>query len=460
MALCISSLDGHQVYVDPKDEHYPFFWNDLRVQAAYTAVSMCTTLLSAVIGGLITGWIMVLFPFPIHEFNDIDNFRVFDREYGHYDVLNDDDDDEEDDEQKYDPKYDSFRDTIRGPHFGEKFRWKWIRNRNGQRVHGVNRQNTAMIMEGDYGWGLRTEFDDEDVMGYRPTVHRGIQVVDSTVHLPIDDLEAMEWRQCVENGIMPNSKSISITKMLRDYYFDENEDHKQMEHGDALYDDEEAFYPSFCTAKVRNRKFEDFEDEKSEEKRSEQLDDGTKCDEFKYYLTVKLKSNVNVDRFERKHLNLVVVLDLGQTRNREMAEMMATMIRKQLRSTTDRRRFASEHILQSLDLVGNINVDALQQNIVSMRNSHRHHHSESVPLLFGHFQRDFSFLPFSESVTVNSLCSFFSFSNMSSVVVCGQDIDRQCDRRPHFKEEFLCFVVVGLSTMKSTKIESCSLRRD
>ncbi len=62
------------------------------------------------------------------------------------------------------------------------------------------------------------------------------------------------------------------------------------------YDGSKLFEPSYCYAKTAKL----------------QLDGETKDNhKFEYYMTVGLNSNIKTEEFKRKHLNLIIVLDIS-----------------------------------------------------------------------------------------------------------------------------------------------------
>ena len=170
IALLLSSLTN--VYLDPAlDDNYPFqLHHDLRFQAAFTILSMVTTLIIAIFGGGVTGWLMVLLPFPNYEFIDTDNFNnVILKTYDNV-------------EHEQDP----FRNTIRGKWFGNKYQ-KLAQN-NSQEM--MNRKDKIMtdqdtLRNQNYHWN-----DDHYTHGIGEPA--GIQVVDTIINgMGVDNTD---WR--------------------------------------------------------------------------------------------------------------------------------------------------------------------------------------------------------------------------------------------------------------------------
>jgi len=50
------------------------------------------------------------------------------------------------------------------------------------------------------------------------------EVDDSMINALDPEMVAMDWRHLIENNLMPDPKSISYAKVLRDYYFDDDEE--------------------------------------------------------------------------------------------------------------------------------------------------------------------------------------------------------------------------------------------
>ena len=94
------------VYVSSDNPDYPFLHKNVNIQAVYQITSFCVTLLISICSGILTGWIMLIFPFPSSEFTDKDNtFNVLYDEYSSH----------------------PYKDTIRCSHFNIKNRY----------IHGV-----------------------------------------------------------------------------------------------------------------------------------------------------------------------------------------------------------------------------------------------------------------------------------------------------------------------------------
>eukprot|EP01083_Nonionella_stella_P014841 41551_1 len=325
IALAMADVFGG-IYVDSEHPDYPFVWPDLQQQAQYTMVALCTTLLIAIFGGAVTGWIVVLFSFPNDEFCDSDNFKVFFAIGG----------------------TDPFRETIRGHHFAG-------RRSSATGLYSLvsaGRQDT--LLDGDFDW--RDELDASHPQNV------GIQVVDTMRMTHGMDLNEAEWRRYIELDMMPSRKSISYANILRDYYFDD--DNKED------VEDDEMFYPSFCTAKVLKQSFDE--------------DDGVTSkgeDEYEYYMTAKLNSNVDPSSFKRKHLNLVIVLDTAGAicadfeyddneegnKNMKLANMIIGMMNSHL-TRCDRVGVVAlsdkVQVLQTLKFVHEVDVDILKRQIV------------------------------------------------------------------------------------------------
>eukprot|EP01084_Bolivina_argentea_P110669 197563_1 len=107
---------------------------------------------------------------------------------------------------------------------------------------------------------------------------------------------------------MPPISSISYLGMFNEYYFDTtsklsntnmvtNNDEKNEEKDP----DVNLFYPSYCYGKSK-RVFNDNNNNNNDDEKKQ-------FEEYDYYMTVGLNSNIKMSEFKRKKLNLVIVLD-------------------------------------------------------------------------------------------------------------------------------------------------------
>merc|ERR1712154_10238 len=179
------------------------------------------------------------------------------------------------------------------------------------------------------------------------------------------------FRQCLEKNRMPSVKSITYNGLFSEYYFDT----KTRKHIKDKLDDEKTkndegsmlFYPSYCYAKTR--KLEVMKEKKH-------------SNEYEYYMTVGLNSNLRMNEFKRKHLNLVIVLDksgsMGSTFNADSGRSKSKMqvatesIVGLLKHLTSKDRFAlitfetSAVTLHGFQFVNGINLDKLKESIVTI----------------------------------------------------------------------------------------------
>ena len=89
------------------------------------------------------------------------------------------------------------------------------------------------------------------------------------------------FRDNIKDGYFPLAHDITYEGIFYDYYFDTNTN--------SVKGEEDLFYPSASTA----------------------ISKDTMSNEDDYYLTVGLNSNIKASDFERKKLNLVIVLDIS-----------------------------------------------------------------------------------------------------------------------------------------------------
>lgn len=97
------------------------------------------------------------------------------------------------------------------------------------------------------------------------------------------------FRECIEQKIMPSKSSITYEGLLYQYFFDiTNKSRNIPQHL--------LFYPTYCYARTLSKSF---------------LSStcNTTANEYEYFLTVGLNSNLKKSEFKRKKLNLICVLD-------------------------------------------------------------------------------------------------------------------------------------------------------
>eukprot|EP01083_Nonionella_stella_P143638 446826_1 len=163
------------------------------------------------------------------------------------------------------------------------------------------------------------------------------------------------FRECIKQNIMPSAASITYNGLLYEYYFDTSTTRHNINDDDGTM----LFYPSYCYAKVQGN------DDKNE---------------YEYYMSIGLNSNINQDDFKRKKLNLVIVLDIsgsmrsGMCDNSQIAkiETATKAMVALLKHLNDDDRLgivtfeSSAECVQSLRLVGDIDVEALKSLILSI----------------------------------------------------------------------------------------------
>eukprot|EP01084_Bolivina_argentea_P014602 27284_1 len=95
--------------------------------------------------------------------------------------------------------------------------------------------------------------------------------------------DTKNFRQCIKYGIVPRMKSITSESIFYDYYFGENENKNVNEHW------------------ARNKIFDDSHHDH--------------INDFTYYISVGLESNMREDSFVRDPLNVMIILDISGSMN-------------------------------------------------------------------------------------------------------------------------------------------------
>eukprot|EP01083_Nonionella_stella_P164118 542356_1 len=212
----------------------------------------------------------------------------------------------------------------------------------------------------------------------RFSVQSSASNVPTTIGLSVGGAKDVNnFRECIEKNRMPSSKSITYNGLLYEYYFDTktrkhvmkstDDEKKQI---DKVDDGSNLFYPSYCYAKTRRLDF-NLPSHKDNAMGSNQ-------DEYEYYMTVGLNSNIKTNEFKRKHLNLVIVLDKsgsmctrwdGKTKMQVANESVVAL----LSHLTPKDRFAlitfntEAQLKHPLQFVNDINLDSLKANILAIR---------------------------------------------------------------------------------------------
>ena len=144
------------------------------------------------------------------------------------------------------------------------------------------------------------------------------------------------FRLSIDNNKMPTDKSITYEGIFYDYYFDTgsgNEDDNDNDDGKDNIDDEKKplFYPSYNFAKSKrpnalkvvpqSKEFDNldplfFDDNKAVNDDNDDLCYDGDDNDFEYFMTIGLNSNIKETDFKRKKLNLVIVLDISGSMSR------------------------------------------------------------------------------------------------------------------------------------------------
>eukprot|EP01083_Nonionella_stella_P294743 1001808_1 len=202
--------------------------------------------------------------------------------------------------------------------------------------------------------------------------------VPSTIGLSVGGAKDVNnFRECIEKKRMPSGKSITYNGLLYEYYFDTKtrkhvikptDDDEKKAPIDQADDGSNLFYPSYCYAKTRRLDF------------SIAKDGDRNKEDYEYYMTVGLNSNIKTNEFKRKHLNLVIVLDKsgsmctrwdGKTKMQVANESVVAL----LSHLTPKDRFAlitfntQAEIMHRLQFIKDVNLDSLKANILAIRDN-------------------------------------------------------------------------------------------
>eukprot|EP00486_Rosalina_sp_Unknown_P016591 CAMPEP_0201595034 /NCGR_PEP_ID=MMETSP0190_2-20130828/192169_1 /ASSEMBLY_ACC=CAM_ASM_000263 /TAXON_ID=37353 /ORGANISM="Rosalina sp." /LENGTH=472 /DNA_ID=CAMNT_0048054881 /DNA_START=66 /DNA_END=1486 /DNA_ORIENTATION=- len=135
---------------------------------------------------------------------------------------------------------------------------------------------------------------------YYPTPHAS-SAGSNTIGLSFGGAKDINnFRKCIEQNIMPSIDSITYNGIFNDYYFDTYRRKYAIEYEHKMDEESMLFYPTYCYAKTQKFDFGGRQNSKLSDK-----------DEREYYMTVGLNSNIKQDEFKRKHLNLVILLDVS-----------------------------------------------------------------------------------------------------------------------------------------------------
>eukprot|EP01084_Bolivina_argentea_P278398 475582_1 len=176
--------------------------------------------------------------------------------------------------------------------------------------------------------------------------------------------DTKNFRKCIKCGIVPRMNSITSESIFYDYYFGENDSKNIIE--EQKDDKCGLFYPSFHWA--RNKTF---------------YDDMHDTNDFTYYISVGLESNMREDSFVRDPLNVMIILDISGSMNAcfdtytidgcdesqiEIAKKcVINLLNEHLNVDCDRFGMVVFHdecmLIQELQFVNKINVPKLQERI-------------------------------------------------------------------------------------------------
>ena len=118
----------------------------------------------------------------------------------------------------------------------------------------------------------------------------------------------LNFREKLRKGYLPSVDDITFDGIFHEYYFDTNGKGNSSDN-----DNTHLFYPEYSQAVVMDKREKEFE-----------------CESKDYYLTVSMKSLIDSKHFERKKLNLVVVLDISNSMDSPFDQFYETDIYKQL----------------------------------------------------------------------------------------------------------------------------------
>ena len=115
---------------------------------------------------------------------------------------------------------------------------------------------------------------------------------DDTIGLTFDGAKDVNnFRKCIAENIMPSVDSITCNGLFSEYYFDTKTSKHVMDDqkNDNVNDESLLFYPSYCFASCYDKQ----------------------CNGFEHYMTVGLNSNIKQSEFQRKNLNLIILVDVS-----------------------------------------------------------------------------------------------------------------------------------------------------
>ena len=105
------------------------------------------------------------------------------------------------------------------------------------------------------------------------------------------------FRQCIEDNIIPNKSLITYKGIFNEYYFNTKTNIENKENNDEL-----LFYPTYCYAKCKKPKL-----------LQSLNNNNNNNDIYECYLSIYLNSNIPKEYFKRPKLNLVICLDINNS---------------------------------------------------------------------------------------------------------------------------------------------------
>ena len=166
-----------------------------------------------------------------------------------------------------------------------------------EKISVINKKENNNLID---DWVYEVPEDEEDYMlyesssaGFSGTYDKAM--VNSAVNLSTSDStlgfavggakNINNFRENIKNGYLPISTDLTYNGLFYDYYFDTGRNNEK----ENLANNNEMFYPTYSTA----------------------ISKDPISGELEYYMTVGLNSNIKESDFQRKKLNVVVVMDIS-----------------------------------------------------------------------------------------------------------------------------------------------------
>lgn len=214
--------------------------------------------------------------------------------------------------------------------------------------------------KGGYNWNFN-QFDSTGIATMESTTISGSQ--NSDLGFTVGGAQNIEnYRENIENGYFPLMTDITYNGIFSEYYFDTGNDN-------AEENTEDMFYPSYSVAKSKD----------------------PISGEDEYYMSVGLNSNIKESDFQRKKLNLVLVLDISGSmdsyfdeyyydysfeENEKDAKTKMKIAQESINMLIDRLNpddslgivlFESgSHVAKELNLNSNVDLDAIKDHILEV----------------------------------------------------------------------------------------------